>query len=76
MKAVLAAVWPLNAYGVDQSIFLVGFQDDARMSGGGQFITHNSATQCYETIFYAVSSEEFDSVLWIDLVRCENKAQR
>lgn len=67
MRKVLASGWPLCAYGRDHSILLVGFQDDARMNGGGQFITRNSATQRYETIFYAAAKEEFGSVLWIDL---------
>ena len=67
MKEVLAAGWPLCAYGVDHSILLVGYQDDSRLNGGGQFITRNSATQRYETIFYDASKTEFGSVLWIDL---------
>jgi len=67
MRKVIAAGWPLCAYGRDHSILLVGFQDDPRMSGGGQFITRNSATQRYETIFYGAAKAEFGSVLWIEL---------
>ena len=67
MKRVLSSGWPLCAYGRDHSILLVGFQDDPRLNGGGQFITRNSATQRYETIFYAAAKAEFGSVLWIDL---------
>ena len=37
------------------------------MPGGGQFITRNSATRRYETIFYAAAKAEFGSVLWIEL---------
>jgi len=73
MRRVLMSGWPLCAYGRDHSILLVGFQDDPRMNGGGQFITRNSATQRYETIFYAAAKSEFGSVLWIDLPKSEAK---
>jgi hypothetical protein len=66
MKKVIVTGWPLCAYGRDHSILVVGFQEDARMPGGGQFITRNSATRRYETIFFAASKTEFGSVLWID----------
>lgn len=67
MRKVLASGWPLCAYGHLHSILIVGFQDDPKMPGGGQFITRNSATQRYETIFYEASKTEFGSVLWIEL---------
>lgn len=67
MRKVLASGWPLCAYGHEHSILIVGFQDDPKMPGGGQFITRNSATQRYETIFYEASKSEFGSVLWIEL---------
>ena len=73
MRRVLMSGWPLCAYGRDHSILLVGFQDDPRMSGGGQFITRNSATQRYETIFYAAAKAEFGSVLWIELTKSESE---
>lgn len=66
MKEVLLDGWPLCAYGRDHSILLVGFTEDPKMQGGGQFITRNSATQRYETIFFDASKDEFGSVLWID----------
>ncbi len=67
MRKVLATGWPLCAYGHAHSILIVGFYDDPKMPGGGQFITRNSATQRYETIFYEAAKEEFGSVLWIEL---------
>lgn len=67
MRKVLATGWPLCAYGREHSILIVGFFDDAKMPGGGQFITRNSATQRYETIFYEAAKAEFGSVLWIEL---------
>lgn len=71
MRKVLASGWPLCAYGHDHSILIVGFFDDPKMPGGGQFITRNSATQRYETIFYEAAKSEFGSVLWIELVKPE-----
>lgn len=67
MRKVLATGWPLCAYGHAHSILIVGFYDDPKMPGGGQFITRNSATQRYETIFYEAAKDEFGSVLWIEL---------
>lgn len=67
MKKVLATGWPLCAYGRDHSILIVGYVDDPRMSGGGEFITRDSAIRRYETIFYEASKTEFGSVLWIDM---------
>jgi hypothetical protein len=69
MKKVLLSGYPLCAYGRDHSILIVGFVDDLRNPGGGRFITRNSATRRYETIFYAAAKEEFGSVLWIALAQ-------
>jgi C1A family cysteine protease len=75
MKKVLASGWPLCAYSRDHSILLVGYQLDDKMPGGGQFITRNSATQRYETIYFEASKTEFGSVLWIDLPRRKSDGQ-
>lgn len=67
MKKVLASGFPLCAYGRDHSILLVGYVEDSRVPHESYFITRNSATRKYETIYCNAAKEEFGSVLWIEL---------
>jgi hypothetical protein len=67
MKKVLASGYPLCAYGVDHSILLVGYYEDAKDPSESYFITRDSAIKRYETIYFDASKDEFGSVLWIEL---------
>jgi hypothetical protein len=65
IKGVLSRGWPVAA-GSDHSRLLVGYQDDAKKAGGGQFIVMDSATGKYEEVTYQFVKAKVDDVFWIE----------
>ena len=64
-KAVLRAGWPVCA-GSYHSVLLVGYQDDAALAGGGQFLIHDSGTGREGRMTYGEAIGRLCDLLWIE----------
>jgi hypothetical protein len=64
-KAILAEGWPIAA-GSYHSILFVGFEDDAALDGGGQFLVRDSGGHHEKTLTYAAAKERMCDLFWVE----------
>lgn len=74
MKSVLARGWPV-AMGSYHSILIVGFSDDAKLDGGGEFLLRDSGGGNEQTISYAAAKKRICDAFWVEApLRSTNSA--
>lgn len=61
----LARGWPVAA-GSEHSRLLVGYRDDPKQPGGGEFLTQDSALGGYGSITYAWAKENVGDAFWVE----------
>ena len=65
IKRVLAAGYPVAA-GSGHSRLLVGYRDDAKLPGGGAFITEDSALSRFDEVPYDFVRKQVADVFWVE----------
>ena len=65
-RKVLSEGFPVCAES-EHCVLLIGYNDDPRQPGGGQFLIRNYATGQHETMSYASAARQFYSLFWVDL---------
>lgn len=65
IRQALARGWPVAA-GSDHSRLLVGFRDDPAQSGGGTFLTQDSAIGGYGTVTYDWVKTKVGDAFWVE----------
>jgi hypothetical protein len=72
---VLASGYPVAA-GAAHSRLLVGYRDDAKPPGGGEFLTKDSGSGSFGGVSYEFVRTEVNDVFWVELpARDSNPAQ-
>lgn len=67
IKRVLAAGYPVAA-GSGHSRLLVGYRDDAKLAGGGAFMTEDSALNRFDEVPYEFVRKQVADVFWVEAV--------
>lgn len=65
-RKVLSEGFPVCAES-EHCVLFIGYTDDPRLPGGGEFLIRNYATGQHETLTYAGSARQFNSLFWVEL---------
>jgi hypothetical protein len=75
IRRVLARGYPVAA-GSGHSRLLVGYTDDAKLPGGGEFLTEDSALNRFDKVTFDFVRTQVNDVFWIEAVGTTHRAER